>query len=85
MLTQDHINTAKQAVSHISDLNDIAEKFYERLFAKSPELRKMFGEDMSDQAKKLAAILQVAFENLDQVDSLVPTLEDTGQNMQHMA
>jgi len=78
MLTQDHINTAKQAVSHISDLNDIAEKFYERLFAKSPELRKMFGEDMSDQAKKLAAILQVAFENLDQVDSLVPTLEDMG-------
>jgi hemoglobin-like flavoprotein len=78
MLTQEHIHTAKQAVSKISDLNDIAEKFYDRLFSQSPELRKMFGEDMRDQAQKLAAILQVAFDNLDHVDSLVPTLEDMG-------
>ena len=78
MLTQEHITTAKQAVSHISDLNIIAEKFYDRLFSKSPELRTMFGEDMRDQAQKLAAILQVAFKNLDQIDSLVPTLEDMG-------
>jgi hemoglobin-like flavoprotein len=40
MLTQEHIHTAKQAVSKISDLNDIAEKFYDRLFSQSPELRK---------------------------------------------
>lgn len=53
--------------------------FYERLFSNYPEVKPMFASvDMEMQAKKLYDVLRVAVRFLDNVEELVPTLQDMG-------
>jgi hemoglobin-like flavoprotein len=53
--------------------------FYERLFTRFPSVQPLFaGTTMDVQAEKLYAVLQVAIRSLDDLDSLVPVLQDMG-------
>jgi hemoglobin-like flavoprotein len=57
----------------------IAEKaaaiFYATLFEYDPSLKHLFKGDLKSQGKKLMATLKVAIKGLDDVNSLVPVLE----------
>lgn len=57
-----------------------AEIFYSRLFETDPTLRRLFGgTDMAAQRKKLVEALSLVLGNLDDLDGLVPALEDLGR------
>jgi hemoglobin-like flavoprotein len=65
------------AIAPIAD--DAAVLFYQRLFELDPSLRAMFPADMFEQRKKLLQMLAAAVKGLDNLDRLVPVLEDLGR------
>ena len=57
----------------------LVDKFYERLFAAHPTVRKLFPEDMSAQKKKLWTMLQWVIANLDSGPLLRARLRELGE------
>ena len=53
-----------------------AEIFYNKLFTYDPALKPLFKHDMKEQGKKLMAALKLAVKSLDDLDALVPVLEN---------
>jgi nitric oxide dioxygenase len=53
-----------------------AELFYSKLFEYDPSLKKLFKGDMKSQGKKLMATLKIAVKSLDDIDSLIPVLQN---------
>ena len=54
--------------------------FYERLFEIDPGSRALFeNTDMADQRLKLLQVLSVAVAGLDDLDRLIPIVEDLGR------
>ena len=61
----------------------VAQLFYQRLFKLDPAIERLFtGSDMVAQRSKLIQALQLAVERLDDLDSLVPLLEELGRRHQ---
>jgi len=58
----------------------VAQLFYQRLFTLDPAIERLFaGSNMAAQQGKLVQALRVAVEGLDDLDSLVPVIEDLGR------
>lgn len=53
-----------------------AEIFYSYLFMFAPQVRPMFKGDMTAQGKKLMATLKIAVKSLENLDALVPVLQN---------
>ncbi len=53
-----------------------AEIFYNKLFTYDSSLKPLFKHDMKDQGKKLMTALKLAVKSLDNLDALVPVLEN---------
>lgn len=62
----------------VSARQTLVSDFYEALFAKAPSVRSMFSTDTTAQSEKLAAILQLAVQKLDDLDALVGPLHSLG-------
>lgn len=56
-----------------------ASLFYGRLFELDPSLRPLFKGDMTDQGRKLMAMINTAINNLDRLGSVVPAVEELGR------
>ena len=56
-----------------------ADLFYGRLFEIAPEARPLFPDDLSDQKKKLMAMLATAVGSLHQVETILPAVQDLGR------
>jgi hemoglobin-like flavoprotein len=56
-----------------------ADIFYDRLFEIAPDVRSLFPRDLSEQKKKLIAMLATAVNNLHQVDKIIGAVEDLGK------
>lgn len=56
-----------------------AEIFYNKLFELDPALKPLFKGDIKEQGKKLMAVLGVAVAGLDDLDKLVPVVQDLGK------
>ena len=57
-----------------------AQLFYGRLFELSPEIEQMFANaDMMAQRGKLLTALNLAVQNVDNPDALLPVLQDLGR------
>ena len=56
-----------------------ADLFYDRLFEIAPETRAMFPADITEQKKKLIAMLATAVTNLHKLDTILPAVKDLGQ------
>lgn len=56
-----------------------AELFYGRLFELDPALKPLFTGDMTEQGRKLMATLGVAVNALDNLDELIPVLQNLGK------
>jgi hemoglobin-like flavoprotein len=56
-----------------------ADLFYDRLFIIAPEVRALFPADLTEQKKKLIAMLATAVNNLHQVGTILPAVEDLGR------
>jgi len=56
-----------------------ADLFYDRLFEIAPETRAMFPADITEQKKKLIAMLATAVTNLHKLDTILPAVKELGQ------
>jgi len=56
-----------------------AEMFYGRLFELDPALKPLFKGDMSEQGRKLMSTLGIAVGSLDNLDGLIPVLQNLGR------
>jgi hemoglobin-like flavoprotein len=56
-----------------------ADLFYGRLFDIAPDVRRMFPSDLSEQKKKLMAMLGTAVAGLSRLDSLIPAVCALGE------
>ena len=65
------------AVAPIAD--QAAEMFYNRLFEIAPEARELFKGDMKSQGNKLMKMLATAVAGLNDMDALVPAVQELGR------
>lgn len=56
-----------------------AELFYKNLFEADPSLKKLFKNDMVVQGKKLTQMLGAAVNGLNNLEKLIPVVEDLGK------
>lgn len=77
--TRDILKTSWAMVAPISDV--AAGLFYERLFTLDASLRPMFaGADMKEQRRKLMQAIAAVVNGVDNLEALVPTLQQLGRN-----
>ena len=57
-----------------------AEIFYAKLFEKDPSLKPMFKGDMKEQGAKLMSMIGTAVNGLDDLNSIVPAVQNLGKN-----
>src|SRR5262245_61670935 len=55
------------------------ELFYQRLFELDPGLQPLFRGDMTDQGRKLMAVLGTVVSRLDRLGELLPTVQELGR------
>ena len=83
-MTPEDVTLVQASFKKVVPIADTAaDLFYDRLFAIAPDVRAMFPDDMKEQKKKLIAMLATAVNNLHQVDSIVPAVEELGKR--HLA
>jgi hemoglobin-like flavoprotein len=56
-----------------------ADLFYSRLFELDPSLKPLFKGDMKEQGQKLMMMIRTAVDGLDDLDKLVPVVQDMGR------
>ena len=59
--------------------DDAAALFYRRLFELDPSLKPMFKGDMTEQGRKLMAMINTVVVGLDNLGPMVPTIQDLGR------
>lgn len=80
MVTPAQKMLVQQSFAQIAPVaDDAAALFYRRLFQLDPELRMMFPGDMTGQRKKLMQMLTAAVKGLDDLEQLVPVVQDLGR------
>lgn len=57
---------------------ELVDRFYANLFAKHPQVRAMFPDDMAEQKKKLLASLVLVVQNLRKTEKLADPLKKLG-------
>lgn len=57
---------------------DLSSRFYDRLFASDPSLRRLFPDDLTRQRAHFDAALALVVRNLDDVDVISASLRDLG-------
>jgi hemoglobin-like flavoprotein len=56
-----------------------ADLFYDRLFETAPQVRTLFPDDLSEQKKKLMAMLGTAVANLHKIETILPAVKALGE------
>lgn len=56
-----------------------ADLFYARLFEIAPQVRPLFPSDLGEQKKKLMMMIATAVNNLHQVESILPAIQNLGR------
>jgi hemoglobin-like flavoprotein len=79
-MTPDQISMVQTSFKKVVPIADTAaDLFYDRLFEIAPDVRSMFPDDITDQKKKLIAMLATAVTNLHQVEAILPAVENLGK------
>lgn len=72
------VQSTWQAVIPIKDR--AAKLFYGRLFELDPSLKPLFKGEMTEQGRKLTAMINTAVNGLTQLDRIVPAVQDLGRH-----
>lgn len=79
-MTPQEIKLVKDSWAKVVPISETAaELFYGKLFELDPSVRSMFKGDMKEQGRKLMAILNTAVMSLDNLQSIVPAIQDMGK------
>lgn len=79
-MTPEQIKLVQDSFTKVAPIApQAADLFYNRLFEIAPEVRPLFPSDLTEQKKKLMAMLATAVTNLHQVDKIVGAVQDLGR------
>jgi hemoglobin-like flavoprotein len=79
-MTPMQVKLVQESWKHVLPIKDeAAQMFYGRLFELDPGLQVLFKGEMSEQRRKLMAMIGVAVNSLDRVDKLLPVLQELGR------
>ncbi len=79
-MTPEQVSLVQQSFKKVEPIApQAADIFYARLFEIAPEVRPLFPEKMDDQKGKLMGMLATAVNNLHDVDSIIPAVQDLGK------
>lgn len=79
-MNSEQIALVKESWEKVRPISETAaELFYGKLFELDPALKALFKGDMKEQGKKLMAILNTAVNSLDNLESIVPAVQDMGK------
>lgn len=79
-MTPEEIKLVKESWAKVVPISETAaELFYGKLFELDPSVRSMFKGDMKEQGRKLMAILNTAVNSLDNLEAIVPAIQDMGK------
>ena len=65
--------------NQVVDADNLAERFYSRLFEIDSTTKSLFREDMSEQRTKLIQTLAVVVGSLDNLNGIVPAIQSLGK------
>ena len=72
-MTPDQVQLVQQSFSKVAPISETAAVlFYDRLFEIAPKVRAMFPTDMTEQRRKLMAMLAVVVNGLGDLPSILP-------------
>ena len=72
-VTPQQVSLVQQSFSKVAPIApQAADLFYGRLFEVAPQVRSLFPDDLSEQKKKLMAMLAVVVGGLDRLDTILP-------------
>jgi hemoglobin-like flavoprotein len=72
-MTPDQVKLVQQSFAKVAPISETAAVlFYDRLFEVAPQVRAMFPADMTEQRKKLMAMLAAVVNGLANLDSILP-------------
>ena len=79
-MTPEQITLVKSSWQQVLPIKDIAaDLFYTRLFELDPSLRGLFKGDMTEQGRKLMAMINTVVNSLDQLGPILGAVEDLGR------
>lgn len=79
-MTPEQKRLVQQSFIKVVPISDLAAAlFYAKLFTLDPSLKPLFQSEMSEQGKKLMRMIGMAVNGLDNLDKLVPAVEDLGR------
>jgi nitric oxide dioxygenase len=72
-MTPDQVTLVQQSFAKVAPISEQASKlFYDRLFEIAPSVKPMFPADMTEQRKKLMAMLAAVVGGLSNLESILP-------------
>src|SRR5258708_25755484 len=79
-MTPEQVALVQGSFKKVVPIADMAaDLFYERLFVIAPDVRPMFPQDLTEQKKKLVAMLATAITNLHQLDGVIGAVKELGK------
>jgi hemoglobin-like flavoprotein len=82
-MTPTQVGLVQESWKRVLPIKDeAAQLFYRRLFELNPDLQPLFKGDMGEQRRKLMAMINVAVNNLDRIETLIPNLRELGRKHQ---
>lgn len=79
-MTPHQIKLVQTSFAQVAPIATIAaDLFYGRLFEIAPQVRRMFPDDLSEQKKKLMAMLGTVVNGLTKLDMLMPAVRALGK------
>ena len=80
-MTPVQIKLVQESFAKVVPIADTAaDLFYGRLFEIAPHIRTMFPDDLTEQKKKLMAMLGTVVAGLGRIDTLMPAVRALGQS-----
>ena len=72
-MTPDQVKLVQQSFAKVAPISDqAAAMFYDRLFEVAPQVKAMFPADLTEQRKKLMAMLAVVVNGLSNLETILP-------------
>jgi hemoglobin-like flavoprotein len=79
-ITAQQVKLVQGSFAKVEPIADTAaELFYNKLFELDPSVRSLFKGDMRAQGRKLMAMIKTAVKGLDNLEKLVPAVQDLGR------
>jgi hemoglobin-like flavoprotein len=78
-MTQKEKQLVQESWARVISISDIAANlFYEQLFKLDPSLRALFTSDISEQGRKLMAMITIAVNGLENLEKILPAVRALG-------